>query len=262
MTKLQIGIILSAIVLTLVLFFGFDTKSENQKGIEKSRALTAVSTDINALLIEAKKNITAAQVGNIEVLEHQLNDAASEETRTEVMKELSGAWFDLDKRSIAGFYAEKVAEFEKTEKAWSLAGTTYSLCLQIAKEDKIKSYCSERAVQAFENAISINPDNTQHQTNLALVYTEHPPKENPMKGILMLIGLNKEFPENVSVLVNLGRLGIKTNQFEKAVERLEKATALDTENRMAFCLLAKAYQGAGSTAKAMQAQEKCDTLAN
>jgi tetratricopeptide (TPR) repeat protein len=262
MTKLQIGIILSAIVLCLVLFFGFDTKSENQEAVEKSRALNAVSTDINALLVGAKKTLPASQLAEVEVFEHQLSDAQTEEDRTKVMKKLSGAWFELGQRSIAGFYAEKVAEFEKTEEAWSLAGTTYSLCLQVAKEEKIKSYCSERAVQAFESAISINPDNTQHQTNLALVYTEKPPADNPMKGILMLIELNKKFPENVSVLVNLGRLGIKTNQFEKAVERLEKATSLDPQNKIAFCLLANAYQGVGNSAKAVEAQEQCDTLAN
>ena len=57
MTKLQIGTILTAIALFLGLYFGCDTNPPEQAAIEKSRALTVESTDINALLLEAKSGM-------------------------------------------------------------------------------------------------------------------------------------------------------------------------------------------------------------
>src|SRR5690606_5723955 len=105
-----------------------------------------------------------------------------------------------------------------------------------------------------------NPSNLQHQVNLALVYTENPPSENPMKGILMLVNLNKQEPENVMVLNQLGRLAIKTGQFEKAIERLSKAIELEPDNLASNCLLAKAYQGTGDQAKASKYQTQCEQL--
>jgi uncharacterized protein HemY len=93
-----------------------------------------------------------------------------------------------------------------------------------------------------------------------LIYAENPPQDNPMKGILMLLDLNKKFPENVGVLVNLGRLGLKTAQFEKAAQRLEKVIVLEPDNRSANCLLIEAYEGLGQKEKVLFYQNKCEAL--
>jgi cytochrome c-type biogenesis protein CcmH/NrfG len=85
----------------------------------------------------------------------------------------------------------------------------------------VKAFCNQRAVQAFENAISLNPDNASHRLNLALTYTEMPPEDNPMKGILLLRELQEQYPENTQVLNALGRLAIQTGQYARAVERLD-----------------------------------------
>ena len=64
-------------------------------------------------------------------------------------------------------------------------------------------------------------------------------------------------PENAAVYNALGRLAIKTGQWQKAVERLEKAWLLDKTNPNTPCLLAQAYQGAGQQEKSSEFARLC-----
>lgn len=248
----------AAVFLFAVLYFGFDTKPSKQKEIEKDRASAFTSTDINSLLVDAKSDLPAQASASLEALEGDAERASADTAKAAAYKQLSSFWYQLEKPAIAGYYAEKVAEMSRTEEAWSIAGTTFSLCLQREQEDKIKSFCTEHAVQALEKAASLNPENVQHKVNLALVYAENPPKETPMKGILMLVDLNKQFPDNVLILTQLGRLAIKTSQFDRAVQRLGRAVELAPDNQAAICLLAQAYEGMGDQTKAAEFKSKCE----
>lgn len=261
MTKLQYIVIASAISLFLILYFGCDTKPQEQAALEKTRALAAQSTDINNLLMEAKASIAAKEAANILALEQDLEATTSDSSKIEVLKQLSGQWYRLNHPAIAGSYAEEIAEISGTEEAWSIAGTTYSIGLQRSEAEKVRGFCTEKAIKAFENASSLNPTKVAHKTNLALVYTDNPPQDNPMKGILMLVDLNKQYPEDVSVLMNLGRLAIKTGQYDRAINRLEEVIRLDANNNAA-CLLVEAYKGLGNTAKMQEFEQQCSAISN
>ncbi|MFK7935264.1 MAG: tetratricopeptide repeat protein [Saprospiraceae bacterium] len=241
LNRIQLLTVGAAILLFGILYFSCETKPATQKAIEKTRALAVESTNIETLLLEAKATLSSAAATNILALETQMNDATVDSVKTGVLKELSSEWYQAEHPAIAAFYAEQVAEKTATENAWSIAGTTYTICLQRSELDKVRDFCTNRAIAAFESAISLSPDNVAHQTNLALVYTENPPQENPMKGILMLVDLNKKNPENIGVLNNLGRLAMKTGQFSKATERFGQALALEPNNRDAICMISQAY---------------------
>ncbi|TAK44578.1 MAG: hypothetical protein EPO28_04640 [Saprospiraceae bacterium] len=260
MTKMQWSVLLGAGTLFLVLFWGFDTKPNAQKEVENRRALAATSTDAIALLNEAKGSLGIQESAKVLTLESELVNASSDSMKIEIYKKLSSAWYDANKPAIAGFYAEKIAGLTKTEDAWSIAGTTYSICVQREKEEKVRSYCRQYAIQSLENAASLNPSNLQHKVNMALVYTEMPLKENPMKGIMMLVDMNKQYPQNVLVLTQLGRLALKTSQFEKAIQRLQQAIAIEPDNSEVNCLLSDAYSGIGDAPKAEAARKKCEEL--
>ncbi|MBI1224566.1 MAG: tetratricopeptide repeat protein [Bacteroidetes bacterium] len=260
MSKSQWTLISVAILLFAILYFGFDTKPSKQKAVEKQRAGAFSSTDINSMLVDAKASLSTQAAASVMALEGDVEKASPDSAKAESYKQLSSFWYQLEKPGIAGYYAEKVAEITREEEAWSIAGTTYSLCVQREQEDKIKSFCTEHAVQALEKAASLNPSNIQHKVNLALVYTENPPKETPMKGILMLVDLNKQYPDDVLVLTQLGRLAIKTGQFDRAVQRLSRVVELEPDNKAATCLLAQAYEGMGESAKAADLKSKCEKL--
>ena len=139
-----------------------------------------------------------------------------------------------------------------------MAGTTYAIGAQRSKKEKEIEYCKGRAIKAFEKCNIIGLlKKLEHHTNLATVYADYPPEDNPMKGILMLLDLNKKHPDYVPVLNNLARLGLKTGQFDKAISRLEKALEIDPENAKAHCLMAQVYEAKGDSDKAREFTEKC-----
>ncbi len=258
MTKLQSIVLAIALLLFSVLYFGFDTKPSSRMAIERTRSLTTESTDINVILPEAKVNLSPDEAAIIGSLEQALNDTSVDSVRIGLLEKLSGSWYDLRRPDIAGHYAEVIADKVNSSEAWSIAGTTYAIGAQRLDEKKIRSYCSGRAIKSFENAISLDPKEIKHQVNLALCYTDNPPEGNPMKGIQMLLGLSKENPEESLVQTTLARLAIKTGQFDKAIKRLDSVLETDKLNRIAPCLLAKAYEGKGDTNKAAAYLEKCN----
>jgi len=249
-------------VLVFALYYGCDTKPKAQQELERSRALSAESTGEESIKAAALQRLSPANTAEIQQLEQQLNDAVLDTARASALKSLSSRWYNLEEPAMAGIYAQRVAELENTEESWSIAGTTFSICTQRANDDQIRDFCSGRAIQSFEAAASLDPGNLRHKVNLALVYTENPPENNPMRGIQMLLELNQSNPDNVYILNNLGRLSIQTGQYERAIERLTKVLELESDNRRAICLLANAYNGKGDQQQAAVYRQRCNEMNN
>ncbi len=260
MTKGQSILIGFSFLLFLGLYFGGSTKPSEIKSAEISRALNSESTDISALLIDAKPSLTPLQTAELLSLETQLSQAKEDSTQASVYKDIASTWYKYKRADISGYYAMQVAKIENTESAWSIAGTTNTLGLKNASEDKIKKFCSKNAVEAFENAISINPESVQNRTNLAICYAEYPSSSNPMQGIMMLLDLNKKHPEDVGVLLTLARFGMQTNQFEKVESRLQKVLTLEPNNRKANCMMVDVLTQMDRIADAGPFQAKCGNL--
>lgn len=262
MTTLQWTTIGGALILFLVIYFGCETQPKDIAALEKSRALSVESTDVQTLLLEAKAQLDPSSLSEITALEEELSNTLSDTAKLEVQKALAGQWYALGQVALSGYYAQEVASVEMTDDAWSIAGTTYTICIQRAEKQKVKDFCMGRAVNAFESAISLDPTELAHQVNLALAYTYSPPADNPMKGVLLLRELNNKAPDNVLVLNTLARLAIQTGQFDKALARLENALALASENTTTICLLAQAYKGAGNSSKAADFAARCRAASN
>lgn len=249
MNKAQILAAFTALLLFCGLYFGFDTKNNNQKTAARSQALQVESTGSEALVADAKTKVTPAQATEIAALEQQAAVAPDSMAKLAALKSLSAFWYRTQQLAVAGVFAEQVADIERSDSAWSVAGGTFFNGLVGSQDPTIRAFCAERAIKAFENATSLNPARVEHRVNLALVYAESPPADNPMQAVLMLRDLEKQHPEEAAVYNALGRLAIKTGQWERAIERLEKSWALNKNNPNTPCLLAKAYEGAGQMDK-------------
>ncbi len=259
MNKAQIFAVGLFIGLTVLLYFGCDTKSSEHRTIEKSRAQKFELINVNRLVSESMDKIPGANRNDIMQLNGQLKLAETDSEKSEIYQKLASLWYASDKPLISGHYAEQIAQIENTDESWRIAGTTYSIAFQRSKEDNEKKHALMKSRAAFETAISMDAENIESQINLALTYVDAPLEDNPMKGILMLLDLNKAHPEDVSVLMQLGRLSMKTGQFQKAVDRFKKVIELRPSFAQANCLLADAYQANGQSALALEQKKLCDT---
>ncbi len=257
LNRAQYLTLFAALLLFLALYLGFSTTPATQKVVERSRALQGESTGFEQIKNEAKAHLTSVQITALDALEQELASAGSDTDQIVVLKKLSGWWYQQGQISVAGGVAEEVAELENTDAAWSVAGATFYNALREEQNTALRAFCGDHAIKAFESAISLNPEQVEHRVNLALVYAEYPPKDNPMKAVLLLRELESKYPENAAVYNALGRLAIKTGQWERAIQRLEKAITLDPENPNTPCLLARAYEEAGNKTQAAAYAARC-----
>jgi len=258
MSKGQIGLIVGIIGLFGIIYFGCETKPKDIQDVEKSRSLEMEATGIQNILRDARKDLSAESSTILEQLQRELKSAEQDSAKVPILEQISGTWYELNNATLSGYYAEEVAKIQKDEQSWSIAGTSYAIGAKMAQEQKVRDFSTGRAIKAFEKAISINTDNVSHRVNMAISYVDNPMGGSPMRGILMLRDLNEKYPENTSVLNNLGRLAIQTNQIDKAIERLSTAIGLEPNNQRTSCLLAEAYSRKGDAANAEVYRTKCE----
>lgn len=244
------------VVLFCLIYFGLNTKPKAQRDLEMSRSANIEATGIQNIVMESKKSLSKDELNVIEAMQTEYQNATTDEEKVEKAKNLASKWYEFGTPVVSGYYAEEIAKIENTRETWSIAGTTYFIGLQNSKAEKIIQFSKGRAVKAFETAITMSDDNIEDKINLALIYVENP-DQNPMQGIQMLLKLNETNPENVQVLNQLARLGISTNQFDKAIQRLQKALSIEPDNNTSICLIAQAYEKSGQASLAREFQDKC-----
>lgn len=257
MSKPHYAALAASILVFVALYFGFPKTPSGLKIQEQSRALRGEQISSEQLVESAKARLTSEERAALVVLEQSIGAAKSDSERIDRLKELSGWWYARGYRGVAGIVAEQVAEEINDASAWSIAGATYYQALQGETEMRLRKHYAERSIRAFESAVSLAPQTPEHRVNLALVYAENPPADNPMKAVQMLRELEQQYPQSAAVYNALGRLALKTGQWQRAIERLEKALELDPKNPNTPCLLLKAYENDGQTDKAAALSDRC-----
>ncbi len=256
MNKTQAIVVGIGLLLVAGLYF-LPIKSQKSVEIDKSRSLTMELTDESALMKEAEEKYTPNQMLQIRTMIEFMSSETDDSLKMDWAAKISGQWYQLGEPALAGIYAEKIANIKDTEESWGIAGTTYAAGMRKYEDEKNRIFCRDKAIKAFENAISINPESSNNRVNLALCYVEIPLQDQPMKGVLMLRDMLDKNPDDVMALTQLGRLAIRTGQFEKAIERLTKARSIEPKNERVRLLLLQAYEATGNTsaANALKAQD-------
>lgn len=257
LTKHQLIAIGISAFLLVIFYFSFDTKNPKIKLAEKSRVANFEVTGIENIRKMAFDSLDSGKKAYFDGLQLQYRNSFDDSTKIEAMKSISSFWFSNQEYALAGEIADEIAKIKGDEFSYALAGTTYAAGIINGKSDLNRTFCRSKAVSAFEQAISINPDNITNKINLAICYAELPPEDVPMKGILMLLDLDKQYPDNVGVLFQLARFGMQTNQYDKAIGRLKRVIALQPELTKAHCLIADAYIKTNNTGEAQFHIEKC-----
>ncbi len=250
-------------ILLLLTYWGCPVRPP-EAGTELQRAPTS-STGLESLIRSVRDELSPSQIATLANLEERLELAENSDTEPQrpLLEKLAGEWFRAGHPAISGIYARKIAEASATAEDWSIAATTFTLCLQQEGTDnKTLQFCSAQAEEAYQSAISLDPDDVDARINLAVSYTDFPPQDNPMKGIMMLRDLEKQYPGNARVYITLAQLAIRTNQLDRAAQRLEKAVELEPDNPDAVCPLARVYEQLNQQEQAAAMIEQCQALVN
>ena len=254
MNKTQWIVVLTGVVLFAGLYFGSTNVPPETGELTKARAEIADQGQAAAYLDEAQQAIEASNQLELLVLEDSIRQEEDMTLKLNMLERLSGGYYGSGQPLAAAIIAEDIAQERGTAEAWSIAGTTYLLSIRAMEVEAKRSFAAQQAKVAFENAISLAPQDINHRINLANVYIEKPAQDNPMQGILMLRDLSEQYPGEAPVYSRLATLAIQTGQYQRAVERLEVALELDPDNVRALQLMARAYQGLGNSSKVQEYQ--------
>jgi predicted Zn-dependent protease len=261
MNQQQLTLIIGSVAMVLVLFFGFKTTPPKQKLIETSRAENVDTEKLQNAVHDATDALPETLRKHIQGLENLVKGSPNDSVKADALQKISAAWFDQGLSVPAGHAAERAAQILQSAEAWGIAGSTYGSTLGRDADQATAELAMTGAVRCFENAISMDPQNTDYRINLAICYAEQPPADNPMKGIQLLLDLNRNQPDNTSVLFHLARFGMRTGQHEKAKERLLRALEIDPEQRRLHCLMAELLTQTGEP-EAEEYRTKCETSGN
>jgi len=252
-----------AALLVLVTYWGCPVGETDAAAGLKNAPVAA--TGLESLIRAAREELTPVQIATLANLEERLELAETSATEPvrPLLEKLAGEWFRSGQPAISGVYARRIAEESDDAEDWGIAATTFSLCLQReGADDKTLQFCSAQAEEAYQAAISLDPEDLDARINLAVSYTDYPPANEPMKGILMLVDLEKKNPGNARLNITLGQLAIKTNQLERAAERFGKAVSSEPDNPDAVCPLARVYENLGRADEAAPLVQRCKELLN
>jgi len=127
------------------------------------------------------------------------------------------------------------------------AGNGYYDAFGFAVDMQKASGLGEKAREYYQKVIEANPGVLEAKTKMAMTYVATP---NPMQGIRLLREVLAEDPKNELALFNLGLLSMRSNQYDKAIERFKQIIGMNPDNMQAQYYLGVSYAESGKKEEA------------
>lgn len=216
-----------------------DTQSPASK--EDAAASTPSNTHITPL--------TPEQEHTVSKLVQQYTSASDLKVKVKAGAQLSDFYSEIRKFDSSAKYAEAVALLEPTEQNLLRAGDRYYDAFGFAAESKKTGNLGVKTREWYQKALDKNPNLLNAKANLAMTYVS---TETPMQGIMLLREVLANDPTNELALFNLGLLSMRSNQYEKAIERFRQLLKVHPSNSKARFYLGVSLAQTGKNKEALE----------
>ena len=256
MTSGQVILLIAGVVITAATYLYAPLLSPEKGNPEHAVSATAKSDfDFEAYKAEELKKLPAEEMEKYERMQGVL---ATANDKSSALNEIA-LLLEANKLNLAAAFARKeAAALSNIDTVWTKAAKNLYSNAFNTDNQSLMQYVISQAIACYEKALDLNPENTDAKINMAVAYLEG--QTEPMKGVMLLREITDKDPDNITANLILGKYGIVSGQFDKAVQRLQKVLSVDSLNMDAYLYLAEAYEGMGDKAKAIEALEKCKTL--
>ena len=256
--KKQLILVSAGIVLLLALFlFGKTTNNKSVTLAGKSDTTNIKAFDIIQFISVEKTKLTSNQTITVTKLESSLaasNDAAKQISAHQA---LAAFWKDSAKSfELYAFYISEGSKLDNSEKNLTFAARIFLDNLRAEKDLAKLNWETTTAINLFERALKLNPENDDLKVGLGSCYIygkgrSGDPQET-MQGIQQLLSVVRKDSNNMRAQMMLGVGGLVSGQFSKSIERLNKVVTQQPQNAEAVAYLADAYAGIGDKADAVK----------
>lgn len=258
MQKGQIALGVGTIILALALYFGGKTvvKKEQTATVSTgSFSFEQYEQQQTAKLLPAEKSQLAAITEALKAVK-----PADTATFKKLYLQTSDFWKNLNNPALGAYYFYQFAKVEGTKVAMENAGDVLVSAYKSTEDSVILNNLITFALRSYEDAVLKDGNDVDLKIKLADAYVQG--SQEPMKGIGILRQLSDSLPDNVPVLLALGRLSIQSGQYDKAKERLQKILQLEPQNTEALYFLAITEAQLGHDDEAIRLFEMCKLLVN
>ena len=269
MKKQQIILLAGGLLIFASLFYFGNTvatKNLSSKG-EAPGPAAAAAFNIGKYIQDAKSKLSVSQINYINSLENSISRGDVAAQQIKVYNQLAGFWADsVHQQDIYIFYTSQSAKLVNSEKNLTFAAQLILADLRNESDPAKRGWKAEQAIELFEHAITLNPNNPNLQVGLGSCYVFGKgmvgnPQET-MKGIQQLLQVVRKDSLNMQAQLVLGIGGVISNQFDKAIDRLLNVLKYEPSNLEAISWLADAYAGKGDKANALKWYEISKRMIN
>lgn len=238
-------------------------KEQGHTNAAASQTRPVANVTVAMVSVAAKGAIGQALAAQIGQTEDQLKNASDDAAKLSLQKKLAKQWDDVNQPAPAAFYYQAIAGKENTFDDWVTAGTRYNDAYRFTQDTIAQPAFVVNAIACFKNATKLKPDNLDAKTGLGIAYVNQtslgitdPDGGSPMQGIMILLDVVKQDPNNRNANISLGLFAMKSGQYQKAVQRFKNLIAQKPEVEPYF-YLAESYKQLGMKKEAIDAYQKC-----
>lgn len=195
-----------------------------------------------------EKALSPEQQKQLALLKGQFADATPSQKEV-VGEKLIALLHEATRYDSAAHYAELLVNALPTERNLLRAGDAYFDAYTFAVDEQKTAQLGQRTRDFYGQALAKNPNLLSAKANMAMTYVN---TDTPMQGISLLREVIDQDPTNELALFNLGLLAMRSNQYERAVERFRQILVNNPSSRKAQFYLGVSLAEAGQKAEAKQ----------
>lgn len=251
MNKTTIIAIISSIAILFLVYIFTDIKQDTDPN--KKTISTNNNQPVNSFIDGFNETLSPAELEKVNQLikEAQNNSFAADS----VIK----FYENKQQYNIAAYFHNLKAEVSPSSEAWELAGDRQlSVSSNTAYDAEFNLELFQNALNAYQKALELDKNNAEIKVKLGSALVGK--SEQPMQGITYLLEVVQEDSMHLNANFALGKFGIISGQYDKAIIRLEKVLTLQPENTEALFLSAEAYDNLGRKEEAIASLQKCKQL--
>ena len=265
--KKQLILTACGLVLVIALFkFGQTVVPKSNTGMPAPT--TARSTfNIDQFIAKAKQSLTPSQTLALGKLENSVKRGDVNTQLVAANTQLANFWKDsLHSFEPYAFYLSEAAKLDKSEKNLTFAAQLILADLRGETDEAKLNWKAAEAIDLFERAIALNPENDDLKIGLGSCYVFGKGRfggpEETMKGIQQLLAVVHKDSTNMKAQLALGVGGFVSGQYDKALERLQRVVKAQPDNAEAVTYLAQTFEAKGDLVNARKWFEISKRLVN
>ncbi len=234
------------LLLILLVVFGNTIPPKKPVAVSANTPHENRKIETEKLLTHAKERLTPLQLQKVTSLENSVKRGDVKNQQLQVDRQLASFWGDtIHLFEPYAYYTGQAAKLENSEKSLTFAAHLFLNNLKTETEPAMQNWLATNAKDLFQQALTINPANDSSKIGLGACYIFGNISENPMEGIASIREVVTRDPDNLFGQLILGLGGIKSGQFDKAIERFLYIVNKQPDNLEAMLNLAETYDRKG-----------------